>query len=96
MKQVLLGRYKVATWGTEDSDVLDSRMFDELEEAISFGESLGKPYFLMESIFDDNGSYSWRLLDYGGARLWKTGTFLYKHRLAVALFGLACIMRMTK
>lgn len=96
MQQVLLGKYKVATWGAEDGDILSSRMFDTLPEAISFGESLNRPYFLMESLEVGEGTYQWRVLPYGGARLWRTGTFLYRHRLLLGMAAITYFIRKKK
>lgn len=96
MQQVLLGKYKVASWGEEDGDILNSRMFETLEEAISFGESLNRPYFLMESLEVGEGTYQWRVLPYGGARLWRTGTFAYRHRMILSMAAIAFLMRMKK
>ena len=65
---VPLKEYKVAYW--KGGDVLNSEMFDTLEEARLFIASLPSSdiYTLMQSKDVGNGSYSWVVLQDGVGR----------------------------
>ena len=70
---------KVAWPDSENSEVLESRMFTDLDKAKKFAEEkTGSNYFIMELTSQHKDNYKWKLLPYGMHLKYKAAVFLNK------------------
>lgn len=84
---VPLKQYKVAYW--KGGDVLNSQMFDTIDDARRFISELSKDdiYTLMQSKDVGNGSYSWMVLEDGVGVFIPALSWVYRNRKPVG-YGL--------
>ena len=70
---------KVAWPDSENTEVLESRMFTDLDKAKKFAEEkTGGNYFIMELTSQHKDNYKWKLLPYGMHLKYKAAVFLNK------------------
>ena len=70
---------KVAWPDSENTEVLESRMFTDLDKAKKFAEEkTGSNYFIMELTSQHKDNYRWKLLPYGMHLKYKAAVFLNK------------------
>ena len=70
---------KVAWPDSENTEVLESRMFTDLDKAKKFAEEkTGSNYFIMELTSQHKDNYKWKLLPYGMHLKYKAAVFLNK------------------
>ena len=92
MQSVPIGRYKVAFWNTSDPNILHSKMFDTLDEALFETQKLEAASYLftvMEIKVIGASEYTWELLPYGvGKQMpWLSQLYRYKIPLAIGLIA---------
>ncbi len=80
----VVSRYKIAyTKGV--SDMLYSKMFDDINDATSFGHTVKGPWLAFEKKASVGSDYSWKLLPYGSYKAYNQFYGLYKYRSAVII-----------
>ena len=88
-----IGKYKVAWMNKDDSSMLYSKMFNEIDEAMAFIYTFepNSDVLLFENVYVNFDEYGWRVVaNVGNYKNFKFGIALSNHKML--LLGLAVLL----
>ena len=84
------GTIKVAWFKNQNYNLLYSKMFNNLEDALSFAAKI-KDFMIMELVESVEDEYKWKLLPYGNYQQYNYGMKIVKNKpILMGLTFLAC------
>jgi hypothetical protein len=86
-----VGRYKLAYIKKGMPDMLYSKMFNDLGDAVAFSKSISGPWLLMEQVVASGTEYAWDLLPYGKYKEYRTGLKISEMKYAI-LVGVLIVL----